>query len=63
MANKLTEKDLEMIAHLLTNESLCCKKAKLYSNTLMDSSLSGVMGDIAKEHQERFNLLYSLISK
>lgn len=57
----LTSKDLEVLSHLLAGEELACKKAKIYSNTLMDIALAEEMENISRAHAERFNALLSVL--
>ena len=59
--NNLTAKDVEVLTHLLTGEEMACKKAKIYSNTLMDAALAGEMTNISKAHAERFAALYTIL--
>lgn len=59
--NNLTAKDVEVLTHLLTGEEMACKKAKIYSNTLMDTALAGEMANISKAHAERFAALYTIL--
>ena len=59
--NNLTAKDVEVLTHLLTGEEMACKKAKIYSNTLMDATLAGEMANISKAHAERFASLYTIL--
>ena len=59
--NNLTAKDVEVLTHLLTGEEMACKKAKIYSNTLMDAALAGEMANISKANAERFAALYTIL--
>ncbi len=57
----LTAKDVDVLTHLLTGEEIACKKAKIYSNTLMDAALAEEMENISKAHAERFAALYTIL--
>jgi hypothetical protein len=58
---EITSKELTMISDALTFESLICKKARIYSKTLIDADLAEVMGKIADEHEQRFKSLLGVI--
>ena len=57
----LTAKDLDVLVQVLTGEEMACKKARMYANTLTDVALAEEMGQIAMQHEQRFNALYSMI--
>lgn len=57
----LTAKDLDVLAHVLTGEEMACKKARVYANTLTDAALAQEMQEIALQHEQRFNALYTLL--
>ena len=57
----LTAKDLDVLVQLLTGEEMACKKARMYANTLTDVALAQEMEQIAMQHEQRFNALYSMI--
>ncbi len=57
----ITSKELELISDALTVEGLICKKARAYSKTLTDVSLSECMSKIADEHEQRYTALLNLI--
>lgn len=59
---KMTEKDLEVISHIMLGEQMAAKKARMYSKTLTDVALAEKMGALASEHQERFNSLLTVLS-
>lgn len=58
---ELTSKELGLITDVLTSESLICKKARAYANTLTDVDLAECMSKIADEHEQRFNAVLGLI--
>ena len=57
----LTAKDLDVLTHVLTGEEMACKKARVYANTLTDAALAQEMQEIALQHEQRFNALYTLL--
>ena len=59
--NMLTTKEATLISDLLTMEESACKKARLYSRTLMDKELAQSFSQIADNHQKRFNALLELL--
>ena len=61
MAENITAKELTMLSQALTTESLICKKARMYSNTLTDEALSECMAAIADEHEKRCSALMKLL--
>jgi len=61
MANMLTTKEATLISDLLTFEENACKKARLYSRTLTDKTLSDEFCKIANQHEKRFNALLELL--
>ena len=58
---EITSKELGLISDALNAEGLLCKKARAYSKTLTDVSLSECMSKIADEHEQRYNALLKLI--
>ena len=58
---EITSKELELISDALTAEGLLCKKARAYSKTLTDVDLAATMERIADEHEQRYNVLLSMI--
>lgn len=58
----LTEKELAVLASLLSAESLAAKKARLYSKTLTDVSLASRMQALARRHASRFLQLLALLT-
>ena len=59
--NMLTTKEATLISDLLMYEESACKKARLYSKTLMDKELAQSISSIADEHEKRFNALLNLL--
>lgn len=57
----LTSKELELISDALTAEGIICKKARAYSKTLTDMDLAKCIGNIAADHEARYNVLLSMI--
>ncbi len=57
----LTAKDLDVLVQVLTGEEMACKKARMYSNTLTDPALAAEMGEIANQHEQRFQALLAII--
>lgn len=57
----LTAKDLDVLTHVLTGEEMACKKARVYANTLTDAALAAEMSEIAAQHEQRFNALYTML--
>ncbi|MCQ2387294.1 MAG: hypothetical protein MJ066_02465 [Clostridia bacterium] len=60
MVNILTTKELSIATDLLYYEQQAIKKAKLYSKTLTDPTLSNKFKQLAKSHEERFKAIYNL---
>ncbi len=58
---EITTKELELISDVLTAEGLICKKARAYSKTLTDVDLAQTMTKIADAHEQRYNVLLSII--
>ena len=58
---EITTKELQMIFDALAAEGLLGKKARAYSNTLIDRNLAECMAKIADGHDERFNALLGLL--
>ncbi len=58
----MTQKDLEVISHLMIGEQIACKKARVYANTLTDVDLSAKMNVIADAHERRFNNLLTILN-
>lgn len=46
---------------LLEGESLAAKKARVYSRSLLDPALAGVMERLAARHASRFSRLYAFL--
>lgn len=46
---------------LLEGESLAAKKARVYSKSLLDPALAGVMERLAARHAARFSRLYAFL--
>lgn len=46
---------------LLEGESLAAKKARVYSRSLLDPDLAGVMERLAARHAARFSRLYAFL--
>ncbi len=59
--NNLTAKDIDVLSHVLSAESMACKKARIYANTLTDAALAQEMDRIACAHAERFSALCSIL--
>lgn len=59
---KITQKEVNFIADLLTQESIACKKARLYAKTITDQDVSSVFESVANNHERRFNALLNIIS-
>lgn len=57
----LTAKDLDVLVQVLTGEEMACKKARIYANTLTDAALAQEMNEIAMQHEQRFNALYTML--
>ncbi len=57
----LTAKDLDVLTHVLTGEEMACKKARVYANTLTDAALAQELQEIALQHEQRFNALYTIL--
>lgn len=60
-SNMLTTKEATLISDLLIYEESACKKARLYSKTLLNKELANDFSKIADEHQKRFNALLNLL--
>jgi len=61
MGNMLTTKEATLVSDLLTYEEQACKKARLYSKTLTDKTLSETFCRIADNHEKRFNALLGML--
>ena len=61
MQSTLTAKEVDFISDLLTLEENVCKKARIYSATLTDPTVSGQMKTVADNHEKRFNALLALL--
>ena len=61
MATKLTAKEVSIVSDLLTYEEAAIKKAKLYSKTITDQSVSGAFSRIQENHKKRFDDLLNLL--
>ena len=59
--NMLTTKEATLISDLLMYEESACKKARLYSKTVLNQELAGNFSKLADEHQRRFNALLNLL--
>ncbi len=59
--NMLTTKEMTLVSDLLMYEESACKKARLYSKTLLDKSVAEDFSKIAAEHEKRFNALLNLL--
>ena len=59
---QLTANYLDVLTHLLEGEQIDCKKAKIYSKTLTDTTLASQMGELAEAHEKRFNTLLTILS-
>lgn len=57
----LTEKDLDVLSHVLTAEEMACKKARIYANTMTDAALAQEMERISTAHAERFTALCGIL--
>ena len=58
---EITQKELSMISDALAAEALSCKKARMYSKTLIDCDLAGCMAQIAEGHEQRYHSLLKLL--
>jgi len=61
MQNFLTTKECTLLSDLLTMEEWACKKANLYSRTIVDPELSAHFKENADEHLSRFKALLELL--
>ena len=61
MANMLTTKELTLLVDLLTYEENATKKARLYSRTMTDPTVSQNFSHLADNHQKRFCTLLNLL--
>lgn len=59
--NMLTTKEATLLSDLLIYEESACKKARLYSKTVLNKELSNRFKAIADGHQKRFNSLLELL--
>ncbi len=50
----LTTKEITLLADLLSQEELACKKAGLYSRILTNPKLAEQFKKLAEEHRKRF---------
>lgn len=57
----LTAKDLDVLVQILTGEEMACKKARVFANTLTDAALAQEMEQIAMQHEQRFNTLFTIL--
>jgi hypothetical protein len=56
--NMLTTKEATLISDLLTMEESACKKARLYSRSIINPAVSETFKLVAENHQKRFNALF-----
>lgn len=63
MKEYFTAGGLNALSDVLEAESMACKKARLYANTLTDMQLSERMQGLAVNHAARFNALLSHLSE
>ena len=61
MQPKLTAKEVDFISDLMSLEESVCKKAKFYSETLTDPTISQKMREISENHARRFANLLGLL--
>ncbi len=61
MACMLTEKELNYISELLTHEEIATKKARLYSRTITDPTVSQNFSHLADNHQKRYHALLDML--
>ena len=61
MQPKLTAKEVDFISDLMSLEENVSKKAKFYSSTLTDPTVSSKMKEISENHAKRFSNLLALL--
>ena len=61
LMTEMTQKELGMISDALAAEALNCKKARMYSKTLIDCDLAACMAQIAEGHEQRYLYLLKLL--
>ena len=61
MSNMLTTKESTIISDLLSYEENACKKARLYSRSIINPAVSETFKLVAENHQKRFNALFELL--
>ena len=61
--SNFSKKDLEVLSAVLACESLACKKAKIYSKTLLNQTLAESMEKIATHHEQRFKEILKMIEE
>ena len=61
MKYRFDERQLSALEALLEGESLAAKKARVYSKSLLDPALAGVMERLAARHAARFSRLYAFL--
>ncbi|MBE5906738.1 MAG: hypothetical protein E7277_08145 [Lachnospiraceae bacterium] len=59
---ELTEKELDVINQVLTEEALHVKKFELLAELAEDASVKKQMEHIASKHQGHLNSIYSLLN-
>lgn len=62
MQSKLTAKEVDFISDLLTLEESVCKKARIYSKTLTDRTVSEQMKTVADNSAKRYAELLGLLN-
>ncbi|SFQ50820.1 hypothetical protein SAMN02910358_02542 [Lachnospiraceae bacterium XBB1006] len=58
---ELTEKELDVINQVLTEEALHVKKFELLAELAQESDVKSQMEHIARKHQGHFNSIYALL--
>jgi len=58
----IANKSLSILGDQMQHEYLACKKAEFYASTFSDTQLKTVADQLANDHRQRFNRLYSYLN-
>lgn len=60
--NTIQNKGLTILGDQMQQEYLACKKAEFYASTFSDAQMKAVADQLARDHRDRFNRLYSYLN-
>lgn len=58
----LSQKDLGLLADLLTYEQWAAKKSKMYGESLKDPDIQNICKTLEQNHTKNFNELYNFLN-